>query len=106
MPNHLTNRCSQPLFGVARRCRSRLVYFQLEHSLAPRAVAELRLVRWKRLPGRLRSHDWIDIVASFAERARLFDPPMSSQLLARLDQSAATSASSRAATRTRAIARW
>jgi len=45
MPNHLTNRCSQPLFGVARRCRSRLVYFQSEHSLAPRAVAELRLVR-------------------------------------------------------------
>jgi hypothetical protein len=41
----LTNRSSQPLFGVARRCRSSLVYSQPLRSLAPRAVAELRLVR-------------------------------------------------------------
>jgi len=45
----LTNCCSQPLFGGARRCRSRLLYSQLERSLAPRAVAELFLVRlWKK----------------------------------------------------------
>jgi hypothetical protein len=43
--NRLTRRCSQPLFGVARPCQSWLVYFQLLRSLAPRAVAELVLVR-------------------------------------------------------------
>jgi hypothetical protein len=43
--NRLTRRCSQPLFGVARPCRSWLVYFQLLRTLAPRAVAELVLVR-------------------------------------------------------------
>jgi hypothetical protein len=43
---HLTNRSSQPLFGVARRCRSLLVWSQPLRSLVPRAVAELRLVRW------------------------------------------------------------
>ena len=33
--NRLTRRCSQPLFGVARPCRSLLVYFQLLRTSLP-----------------------------------------------------------------------
>jgi hypothetical protein len=35
MISHLSNRWSQPLFGVARRCRFSLLYSQLERASLP-----------------------------------------------------------------------